>query len=130
MEHKEDSFRFTYSAPQQSEVERIRSKYVAREESKLERLRRLDRSATAKARGWAITVGTVGALILGTGMSLMMTDFGVQLSLPYPQIIGIVVGVLGLIPVALAWPVYRRVLQRERKRIAPEVLRLADELTQ
>lgn len=129
MEHKEDSFRFTYSAPQQSEVERIRSKYVAREESKLERLRRLDRSATAKARGWAITVGTVGALILGTGMSLMMTDFGVQLSLPYPQIIGIVVGVLGLIPVALAWPVYRRVLQRERKRIAPEVLRLADELT-
>lgn len=130
MEHKEDSFRFTYSAPQQSEVERIRSKYVAREESKLERLRRLDRSATAKARGWAITVGTVGALILGTGMSLMMTDLGVQLSLPYPQIIGIVVGVLGLIPVALAWPVYRRVLQRERKRIAPEVLRLADELTQ
>ena len=129
MEHKEDSFRFTYSSPQQSEVERIRSKYVAREESKLERLRRLDRSATAKARGWAITVGTVGALILGTGMSLMMTDFGVQLSLPYPQIIGIVVGVLGLIPVALAWPVYRRVLQRERKRIAPEVLRLADELT-
>ena len=129
MEHKEDSFRFTYSAPQQSEVERIRSKYVAREESKLERLRRLDRSATAKARGWAITVGTVGALILGTGMSLMMTDFGVQLSLPYPQIICIVVGVLGLIPVALAWPVYRRVLQRERKRIAPEVLRLADELT-
>lgn len=129
MEHKEDSFRFTYSAPQQSEVERIRSKYVAREESKLERLRRLDRSATAKARGWAITVGTVGALILGTGMSLMMTDLGAVLNLPHPEILGIVVGVAGLIPVALAWPVYRRVLQRERKRIAPEVLRLADELT-
>ena len=129
MEHKEDSFRFTYSAPQQSEVERIRSKYVAREESKLERMRRLDRSTTAKARGWAITVGTVGALILGTGMSLMMTDLGAVLNLPHPEILGIVVGVAGLIPVALAYPVYSRVLKKERQRIAPEVLRLADELT-
>lgn len=130
MEHNKDSFQFSYSAPQQTEVEKIRSKYIAREESKLERLRRLDRSASAKARGWAITVGTIGALILGAGMSLVMTDLGALLSLPYPEILGIVIGVAGLIPVALAYPVYSRVLKKERQRIAPEVLRLADELMQ
>lgn len=130
MEHNEDTFRFTYSAPQRSEVEKIRSKYVSREESKLERLRRLDRSVSAKARGWAITLGVIGALILGTGMSLVMTDLGAILVLPHPEILGIVAGVAGLIPVALAYPVYSHVLKKERQRIAPEILRLADELMQ
>lgn len=130
MEHNENSFHFTYSAPRQSEVEKIRSKYVAREESKLERLRRLDRSTAAKARSWAITVGTIGALILGSGMSLVLTDLGASLSLPHPEILGIVIGVAGLIPVALAYPVYSRVLKKQRQRIAPEILRLADELSQ
>ena len=72
----------------------------------------------------------VGALILGTGMSLVMTDLSVLLGMTgmANMIVGIIVGVLGIILAALAYPVYSKVLKREREKIAPEILRLTDEL--
>lgn len=129
MENKE-SFSFTYSAAQRQEVEDIRKKYLPQEENKLERLRRLHRSAERKAQAWAIGLGTVGALILGTGMSLVMTDLGKALALPETASIavGVAVGLVGLVLVALAYPVYNRILRKNRERIAPEILRLTDEL--
>ena len=130
MENKETSFRYTYSAKEQAEVEGIRKKYLPQEENKLERLRKLHNSATQKAQTWAIVLGVIGALILGTGMSLAMTELATILGIlgSYAMLIGIVVGLVGLALVALAYPVYNRVLQKERRRIAPEILRLSDEL--
>lgn len=123
MESKQNNtFQYTYSAREQAEVERIRSKYAPREATKLEQLQRLDASATNKATAWAIIVGVIGALILGTGMSCCMV-FGGGWFVP-----GIVIGVAGIAAVSLAYPVYNRVLRRERERIAPEILRLSDEL--
>lgn len=130
MENREDSFQFTYSAAQQAEVEKIRKKYMPQEEDKMERLRRLDRSASRKASIWAMTLGIIGALLLGTGMSLVMTNLGELLNIPYAMPVGIIVGLVGLVLVALAYPVYNRKLQKERQRIAPEILRLTDELLQ
>ena len=72
-------------------------------------------------------LGTVGALILGTGMSLCMTELGAALGQP-AMVIGILVGVVGLVMVALAYPLYNAVLRKERRRIAPEILRLSEEL--
>ena len=123
------SFEYTYSAQQQQEIEAIRNKYLPKEEDKMERLRRLHHSASQKAQAWALTLGILGALILGTGMSLCMTDLGAALG-SLAMVLGIVVGLLGLVPVALAYPVYNRVLKKERERIAPEILRLTDELLQ
>ena len=130
MENKETSFSYTYSAKEQAEVEGIRKKYLPQEENKLERLRKLHNSATQKAQTWAIVLGVIGALILGTGMSLAMTELATILGIlgSYAMLIGIVVGLVGLTLVALAYPVYNRVLQKERRRIAPEILRLSDEL--
>ena len=130
MENKETSFRYTYSAKEQAEVEGIRKKYLPQEENKLERLRKLHNSATQKAQTWAIVLGVIGALILGTGMSLAMTELATILGIlgSYAMLIGIVVGLVGLTLVALAYPVYNRVLQKERRRIAPEILRLTEEL--
>ena len=130
MENKETSFRYTYSAKEQAEVEGIRKKYLPQEENKLERLRKLHNSATQKAQTWAIVLGVIGALILGTGMSLAMTELATILGIlgSYAMLIGIVVGLVGLALVALAYPVYNRVLQKERRRIAPEILRLTEEL--
>ena len=129
MENKE-SFSYTYSAAQQQEIEGIRKKYLPREESKLDQLRRLHRSASQKAQAWAIAIGVIGALIMGTGMSLAMTDlgsyFGTQSELT--MLIGILAGVLGMVLAALAYPAYNRILNRERQRIAPEILRLSEEL--
>lgn len=130
MDNTEKSFRYTYSAKEQSEVESIRRKYLPAEENKMERLRRLDRSASRKAEGWAIALGVIGALVLGTGMSLFMSELGQQLGLDQnmAMLIGIAVGLTGLVLVALAYPVYNRILKKERQRIAPEILRLTDEL--
>lgn len=126
MENKE-GFSYTYSASQQQEVESIRKKYLPKEEDKMERLRKLHAVPTQKARATAITVGTIGALIMGTGMSLAMTDIGAILG-ELAMVLGIGVGVAGMVLVALAYPVYNRVLRKQRERIAPEILRLSDEL--
>ncbi len=126
MENKE-SFSYTYSAAQQQEIENIRKKYLPREEDKLEQLRKLHNSATQKAQTWSISVGTIGVLIMGTGMSLAMTDIGAALG-SLAMVLGIAVGLVGMVLVALAYPLYNRVLKKERQKIAPEILRLSDEL--
>ena len=121
------SFEYTYSAQQQQEVERIRKKYLPKEESKMDQLRKLHGIPTQKAQSVSLAVGIIGALIMGTGMSLAMTDLASALG-SLAMVIGIVVGVVGMVLVALAYPLYNRVLTREREKIAPEILKLTDEL--
>ena len=127
--NKETSeFRYTYSAKEQAELRRIRDKYTARpEEDKMERLRRLDAGVTQRAQALSLVFGIIGVLLLGLGMSLIMSDFGAPLggaAIP----IGILAGVLGGVLAGVAYPIYHLVLARERKRVAPEILRLTEEL--
>ena len=126
MEHKE-VFHFTYSAARQQEVEQIRKKYLPREEDPMEQLRRLHAIPTRKAQAASLAVGIIGALILGTGMSLCMTELGGFLGVGAMPV-GIPVGIAGMVLMALAYPVYNRVLKKQREKIAPEILRLSDEL--
>lgn len=126
MENKE-GFSFTYSAAQQQEIENIRKKYLPPQEDKMELLRKLHHSATQKAQAASIAIGVIGTLILGTGMSLFMTKLGSALG-NLSMVIGIIVGLFGMVLVALAYPIYNKVLKKERARIAPEILRLTDEL--
>lgn len=123
----EEGFTFTYSAAQQQEVEDIRKKYLPGEEDKMEQLRKLHAIPTQKAQAASLAAGITGALILGTGMSLAMTDIGAALG-SLAIVIGIAVGLLGMVLVALAYPLYNRVLKKQRQKIAPEILRLSDEL--
>ena len=121
------SFEYTYSPQRQQEVEEIRKAYLPKEEDKMAELRRLHAIPTQKAQAASIAVGVIGALILGTGMSLCMTKLGAALGM-FAFVIGILIGLTGLAMVALAYPIYNRILHKERERIAPEILRLADEL--
>lgn len=116
------TFQYTYSAKEQDEVKKIRSKYVPKEADKMETLRRLDAEATQRATTAAIVIGVIGALVMGLGMSCCMV-WSEKWFAP-----GIVIGVLGIALVSLAYPVYARMLKRERERVAPEILRLTDEL--
>jgi len=122
-----NSFEYTYSAQQQKEVEAIRSKYLPREEDKMDQLRRMHRIPTQKAQAASIAQGVTGALILGTGMSLCLTELGSSLG-NFAIVLGIIIGLAGMVLAALAYPVYNRTLKKERKRIASDILKLTDEL--
>ena len=126
MENKE-GFSFTYSAEQQKDVEAIRKKYLPKEADKMQQLRKLHTVPTQKAQAASIAVGVIGALIMGTGMSLAMTEIGAVLG-SLAMVLGIVIGIVGMVLVALAYPIYNRVLKKQREKIAPEILRLSDEL--
>lgn len=128
MENKE-GFSYTYSAAQQQEIENIRKKYLPPEEDKMEQLRKLDASVTTKAMVYSLAAGILGALILGTGMSLVMSELGNLLgALAMP--VGVALGLIGLVLVALAYPLYNHTLKKERQRIAPLILQLTEELMQ
>ncbi len=122
-----NAFEYTYSAQRQQEVEEIRKAYLPKQEDKMDQLRKLHALPTQKAQAASIALGVIGALILGTGMSLCMTDLGAALG-GLAMAVGIPVGIVGIVLVALAYPVFKRRLKKERERIAPEVLRLTDEL--
>lgn len=125
----QNSFEYTYSAQQRQEVEAIRKKYLPKEENKMDRLRQLHSIPTRKAQTASLTVGILGALILGTGMSLCMTDLGSGLG-SFAIILGVLLGVIGMAMTGMAYSVYSRTLKKERAKIAPEILRLTDELMQ
>ena len=88
----------------------------------MEQLRRLDAGVTEKATTVSIIIGIVGALIMGIGMCCAMVWQGMWF------IPGIIIGPIGIVVLALAYPVYQKVLKKERKKIAPEIIRLTDEL--
>lgn len=125
-----DGFSYTYSAHEQEEIRKIREKYTSKEEDKMQRLRRLDAAATQKAQAISLILGILGSLILGFGMSLFMSDLGALLGLDshISMIVGVITGVIGCIPISLAYPIYAITVKRERNKIAPEILRLTEEL--
>lgn len=117
-----ETFQYTYSAKEQEEVERIRNKYVPREESKMDQLRKMDAKVTEKATVYSIALGIIGVLTLGIGMCCCLV-WAEHLFVP-----GIIIGLIGLAASGAAYPAYQQTLKKEREKIAPEILRLADEL--
>ena len=117
------SFNYTYSASQQAEINEIRRKYLSekpKEEDKLEKLRRLDKSAEQKGAMISIIIGVVFTLIFGTGIACAL-QWGLF-------VVGIILGVVGIAGIIAAYPVYKKVTEIQRAKIAPEILRLTDEL--
>lgn len=119
---EKETFQFTYSAKEQEEIKNIRRKYAVPEEDKMEQLRRLDASVTQKGTTAALIVGLIGTLLLGIGMCCCMVW---QNTWFFP---GIIIGVIGIAVLAAAYPLYNHVTQKEREKIAPEIIRLTDEL--
>ena len=130
--NEQGNFSYTYSAREQAELKKIREKYTpsTKEEDKLARLRRLDASVTQAAQAVAILLGVIGTLILGAGMSLCLVEFEEFLGMQkeVAMAVGIGIGVAGGVLASLAYPVYNAVVKHRRKKLAPEIIRLADEL--
>ncbi|MBQ4141745.1 MAG: hypothetical protein IJD70_10440 [Clostridia bacterium] len=132
MEENNNGFIYTYSAREQAQIKKIREKYTPKkeEEDKLERLIRLDASVNQKATVLSLILGIVGTLILGFGMSICMSELAdiLGLSGTFAVIIGAGIGAVGAVIAILAYPIYSLVIRREREKIAPEIIRLSDEL--
>ena len=130
--NENNGFQYTYSAKEQAELKRIRDKYTAptEVEDKMARLRKLDASVTQTAQIVALAFGIIGALVLGFGMSLCMTDLGEILGShkDMAMVIGIIAGVIGGVVASLAYPIYNAIVKAKRKKLAPEIIRLTDEL--
>ena len=123
MENRDkETFTYSYSAKQQEEIKNIRKKYLPPEEDKMEQLRRLDASVTTPGMIASIAAGILGTLILGAGMCCCMV-WGGGWFIP-----GIIIGITGIVTLSLAYPLYVKLTERQRKKLAPEILRLTDEL--
>lgn len=122
MENNKDGFEFTYSAKEREEVEKIKRKYMPKEENKLETLRKLDRQVTQKGEVVSLCLGIVGCLIMGGGMSMCMV-WADSLLIP-----GIVLGLLGMVVLGMAYPAYLKITEKEKARLAPQILALTEEL--
>ena len=123
MDEKKETFNYTYSASRQEEVKSIRDKYTSptQEEDKMEKLRRLDAGVTKPGMIASIIVGTISALMMGFGMSCTMVWEGLMIP-------GIAIGAVGIAGVIAAYPLYKHITKKQRKKLAPEILRLSDEL--
>ncbi|MDE6424594.1 MAG: hypothetical protein K2K89_00395 [Ruminococcus sp.] len=123
MESESKIFKYTYSASQQEEIKKIRKKYTppTQEEDKMERLRRLDESATKSGRIVSLIVGIVSCLVMGLGMCCTMVWNGLMIQ-------GIIIGLVGIAGVISAYPLYVKITKKRREKLAPEIIRLTDEL--
>lgn len=121
-QNEKEGFRYTYSAKEQMEIKNIRQRYIPKEMDKMEQLRKLDQSATQKGMAASLAVGIIGALLLGMGMCCTMVWAGMWF------IPGVVIGIFGIAIVSLAYPLYNQITKKEREKIAPEIIRLTDEL--
>lgn len=122
MEEKKETFTYNYSASQQTEIKKIREKYVQKEESKMDTLRRLDESVTKPGMITALSMGIISTLVMGFGMCCTMV-WANSMFIP-----GIIIGVLGIAGVASAYPIYSHITKKRRKKLAPEIIKLTDEL--
>ncbi len=128
MNQNGSDFNYSYSSKRNEEILKIRNKYEAPEETKMERLRRLDSSVGRKASVAALSVGIIGTLIFGIGMSIFLSDEFAAVFAGAAVPVGIVAGVLGLALLGAAYPLYSHIFKKESERLAPEIIRLTDEL--
>lgn len=113
---------------QQFIAQKIRTQYVEQQVSELDALRRLDAKVKRPAAIFAYTFGSIGAIVLGTGMSLVMTDLPsvIGWQLQQPMIPGIAIGLIGLAATIATYPCYRRILRARKKKYAAQILNLSD----
>ncbi|MBP3888097.1 MAG: DUF1515 family protein [Cellulosilyticum sp.] len=120
MEEKNATFQYTYSAEQQGEIKSIRQKYVANEDDKMSQLRKLDESVTRPGTILGIVVGIIGTLVFGLGMTCVLEWKLIG--------IGCMIGIIGCVGIALAYPLYKIITKKQKEKLAPEIIRLTDEL--
>lgn len=109
-------------------VQKIRTQYTEKQHTELDALKALDAKVKKPANVFAYTYGSISAVIMGSGMSLVMTDIGAAIGLASAMVPGIAIGILGLAMTLSTYPIYKKILNSRKKKYAPEILKLSDNL--
>lgn len=109
-------------------VQKIRTQYMEKESSQLDELKKLDGKVKKPANVFAYIFGSFAAIIMGSGMSLVMTDIGATIGIDSPMAPGIVIGVIGLLMAIVNYPIYKNVLASRRRKYADEIIALSDKI--
>lgn len=109
-------------------IGRIRSEYSEKKYTELDEILDIDRRVKLVPTAIAYMIGIIGALVMGTGMALIMTEFGSSLALMDKRILGATIGVVGLVLCGLNYPLYVATLEKRRNQHSSEILGLADKI--
>ncbi|MBQ6839949.1 MAG: hypothetical protein IJO45_04595 [Oscillospiraceae bacterium] len=109
-------------------VQKIRTQYTEKQHTELDELKTLDAKVKRPANVFGYTYGTVGAVVMGAGMSLVMTDIGTIIGLASAVVPGVAVGVVGMAMALSTYPIYKRILGSRKKKYAPQILKLSEKL--
>ena len=109
-------------------VEKIRSQYTEAEHTELDALKELNAQVKRPANVFAYIYGSVGAVVMGAGMSLVMTEIGAMIGLASAMVPGIAIGVVGIGMALSTYPIYKKMLEKGKKKYAYEIVQLAREI--
>ena len=110
-------------------VEKIRSQYTEQEFTELDALKALDAKVKRGANLFGYTYGSISAIVMGAGMSLVMTDIGARIGLTATLVPGIAVGVVGMGMTLSTYPIYKKILNSRKKKYADKIMELSDRIT-
>ena len=110
-------------------VQKIRSQYAENEHTELDALKALDAKVKKPAKVFGYTYGSIGTIVMGSGMSLVMTDIGAMLGMTETLIPGIAVGIAGLAMALTTYPIYKKILNSRKKKYAHQIMELSDRIT-
>ena len=109
-------------------VQKIRTQYTEKQHTELDALKDLDARVKRPANVFAYTYGSIGAMVMGSGMSLVMTEIGAAIGLASAMVPGIAIGVAGMGMVLSTYPIYKKMLNARKKKYAPEILKLSEKI--
>lgn len=109
-------------------AQRIRAQYTEKQFTELDELRALDAKVKRPAEIFAYAFGSVGAVVMGAGMSLVMTDIGEKLGMGNTMAAGIVIGVIGLAMAVANFPIFKRIMNSRREKYSKQILALSDKI--
>lgn len=109
-------------------IQKIRTQYTEKEYTDLDELKELDTKVKRPSNIFAYIFGSISAIIMGAGMSLVMTDIGEIISIAEPMIPGIVIGVIGMLMAIINYPIYKNILGSRRRKHADKIIALSDKI--
>lgn len=109
-------------------VQKIKTQYTEKENTQLDSLKKLDAKVKKPANVFAYVFGSLSAIIMGSGMSLIMTDIGEMIGVAEPMVPGVVIGIIGMIMAIVNYPIFKRILASRRKKYAKEIIALSEKI--